>query len=494
MAKAKTTNVANSSDRTVSRDDSSSDSSSIAKPLQQYVVMKQALVDFVLDAEGEIATELEAFSAKQLGRWSNPALSGLSRSELAIDMFVTEGVVNGRSLIEWFIDNSTDLLDADKNDLQRWIASFSGLFVVSHVEEASSPDAPPVYTLMNWLTEKRYRVYPVASEFSELLARMSPGEIVLARLLPVTEDAWTFSGPFTLFGKLGKPKLAVAIGNFRKWFPDSLYGDAPALKEAAWNSVRQQYDDFIEIFGGEQVTLSGYELNKKFQVFQDKTTDRKLAESGLDSAKSLKDLAVEAGVSAEEISEAIGEAGSAEGLAAKTLLESDQSLKMVMPKVSLPDEFRNAKAVSVFVHPRWGQSMLTDYVALAEKLTAADATPETAEALDRSVAKYLEKAQVNAYVWQCIYQAHDEALTASLRRVLNNPAFEFEPDLAGVLAKYGKSQTPQMPDSASVPVHLHNLFQEALQAVGKGAKKKGEGAKKKKGKKKSGFGRAGFGE
>lgn len=483
-----------------------SDRTKWANCTQQYLAVKQDLVDFVLESEGDIATALETFSAAQLSRWSTPNLAGLNRSELAIDMFLTEGLVSDssgklrdRTVIDLFIESSPEIALELQSWLRQWAAAFNGLFVVNSVEPAVElgSDTALHYTLMNWLTEKQYSVWAMSTQSPELLARITPGEIVLARLLPLTgkdklgqgknESEWTFSGPLTLLGKLGKPKLAVAIGNFKKWFPQHLYGDAPELKEAAWESVKQQYTDFVELFGGEQVRLSGHELNKKFQLYQARTSEKQLADAGLDSAKSLAEMATDAGLSKAEVDEAISELGQ-ESAAAKKLMESGRSLKMVMPKVSLPDEFRSAEAVTVFIHPRWGQTLLTDYHRLEAQLLAPEDSPEVIAALDRLVRKYLESEQVNAYVWEQLAMAHAQPLEASLRRVLNRPEFDIDQDLMGAIARYGKPLTPQLPESASVPVHLHNLFQEALQAVGKGGKQKGAG-NKKAAPKKSGFGK-----
>ncbi len=464
--------------------------------IQQYLATKQDLVDFVLEADGNIAIALEAFSAEQLSRWATPNLAGLNRSELAIDMFVTEGLVENRPVIDLFIESHPEMTADLQTWIRRWTVGFNGLFVVRSVEPGTD-EAPAHYKVMNWLTEKPYDVLPVATQSPELLARISPGEIVLARLLPLmgngstgngqSETEWTFSGPLTLLGKLGKPKLAVAIGNFKKWFPQHLYGDAPDLKELAWASVQQQYTDFVELFGGEQVTLSGHELNKKFQQYQASTREKQLAEAGLDSSKSLAEIASDAGVSKAEVDEAIAALGE-ESIAAKKLMESGQSLKMVMPKVSLPDEYRSAEAVTVFLHPRWGQMLLTDYSRLEAQLVADEGADDALALRDRLIRKYLESEQANAYVWEQLTKAHPKAIESSLRRVLNRPEFEIERDLSGALAKYGKPLTPTLPESASVPVHLHNLFQEALQAVGKGTKPK-DGGKKKVAPKKSGFGK-----
>ncbi|MGB3571319.1 MAG: hypothetical protein WBA01_04705 [Phormidesmis sp.] len=449
--------------------------------IQPQIELKRRLIDFAMDAEDEVAIALEAFSAQQLSRWAKPSLSGVDRTELAIDMFATEGkvtyekegVVSQKTVIEAFTEAQSSLSKDEKSWLARWEASFNGLFVVSEAIDRS-------YQLTNWLTQKQYSVRSNREQASEVLNRLGDGEMMIARLMPVSEDEWTFSGPLTLLGKLGKPKLAVAIGNFRQWFPGQLYGDAPELKEAAWESVKQQYADFVDLFGGEKVVVSGYELNKKLQAYQDRSTEQKLADAGLDSSKSIKDLAQDAGVSKAGMTEAVDALGT-EGKVAANLLESQKTLKMVMPKVDLPEDLRRAERVTAFAHPRWGQTFLKDYVRL-EELLAADDEPE---AIDRLVLKHLENERAIAPVWQQLAQDYGQPLEAALRRILGNDAFEIETDLEGAIARYGKALTPTLPDTASVPVHLHNLFQEALKAVGKDAKKQ---SGKKKPKRKSGFG------
>ncbi|WP_121970514.1 hypothetical protein [Leptolyngbya sp. BC1307] len=446
--------------------------------VQQQMALKQKLFDFVLEAEDEVAIALEAFSAQQLSRWAKPSLSGISRTDLAVDMFLTEGQVADQSVIDLFIQSDRELSAASQNWLKQWKKGFSGLFAVCSAK-------PERYVLMNWLTEKLYSVTPNQFQAPTVLSRLSPGEIVIARLLPVTDRAWTFSGPLTLLGKLGEPKLAVAIGNFKQWFPQYLYGDAPELKEAAWDSVKQQHEDFVAFFGAEKLTMPGRELNQKLKVYQEQATESQFAQAGLDSSKSLQTLAEDSGLSAEEIEEAMTALGE-ESKVAKRLLESGRSLKMVMPKVDLPDELRHAESVTVFAHPRWGQTFLTDYSRLKELLARSGAAGEQAEAeetakLDRLVIKHLENEQAIAPVWYHLAKEHGKPLEASLRRILGNPDFDIEQDLDGAIARYGKLLTPQIPESASVPLHLHNLFQSALQTVSKSTAKK-------KAKKKSGFG------
>ncbi len=461
--------------------------------LQNYSALKEQIADFVFDAEDELAVSLEHFSAKQLSRWATPKLVGLDRTELATDMFITEGQVKGQSVIQLFLaDNSTRTIET-QNWLNRWPNSFIGLFEVSAVEEATEKTVNPnaCYRLMNWLTEKGYSVHPNSLQSAEMLKRMQTREIVLAKLVPLTEDEWTFSGSITLLGKLGKPKLAVAIGNFKKWFPEQLYGDAPELKEAAWGSVKQQYDDFINIFGPTPATLPGRELNEKLQSYQQNSTDKQLAEAGIDSNKSFAEIAKAQELSEAEIDEAIAAVGEG-NKAAKALLTSKQSLKMVMPKVELPDNLRQAEAVTVFSHPRWGQSFLPDYRRLESlmSMAAGDRTEDDTAGLRALVLKYLEDEQANAHVWQHIQQNFGDTVEPLVQEFMELPELDIQTDFEKMLAFYGKPLVPTLPESASVPIHLHNLFQEALKKVGKsaGQEKSAKKSAKKTKQKKGGFG------
>ncbi|WP_448601521.1 hypothetical protein [Thermoleptolyngbya sp.] len=427
-----------------------------------------------MDAEDDIAIALERYSADQLRRWSASNLQGISRSDLAIDMFLSEGQVNGQSILDIFAQHISDRSENDRALIQSWKQAFNGLFVVLKVEGDR-------HEVMNWLTEKRYWVTPNQSRSLEDLSRLSPGEIIVTRLWPETPDLWTYSGPLMLLGKLGKPKLAVAIGNFKNWFPNQLYGDALELLEEAWISVERYHQYFVEFFGTNRMTLPGHELDKQLKAYQEDMTQRRFGEAGIDASKSLKELVNEAGFSEEDLAKSAGLLGEESG-AVNHLLDSNQSIKMVMPPISLPEDLRRAEAVTVFVHPRWGQAFLKDYARLTQlfESTAEDAPT----AVDQILQKYLKEDAVNTYVWHCIAEDYPQPLTNALRRCLNRPSFILD-DLDDILASAGKPLTPTLPEIASVPTHLQTLFEEALQDVTRRSSKK---KAKDKSKQKSGFG------
>lgn len=447
----------------------------VNQPPQQSKQLKQLVKAFLLDADGDLATALERYSADQLGHWSATNLQGINRSELAIDMFLTEGQVNNQSVIDIFLKQQPNLSQTDQALVQSWSQTFNGLFSVFEVSENR-------YGLMNWLTEKRYWVEANGLQSSEELARLAPGEIVMTRLSPNGSDTWTFSGPLMLLGKLGKPKLAVAIGNFKTWFPNYLYGDAPELLAEAWESVERYHYDFVGFFGSDRLTLSGYELNKQLKEYQDIITQRRLAEAGIDGTKSIKELVNEAGISEAEVADSV-EAFGQDKTVVSHLLKQDKAIKMVMPTINLPEDLRRAEAVTVLVHPRWGQTFLTDYVRLTQLCESTDS--DALSKLDQKVQAYLKNNQVNTYVWHCLVNDNPTPMLSSLGRCLNHPDLTIA-ELDEVLAQAGKPLEPTLPEIASVPLHLQTLFQDALQEVEQSSSKKKSKSKRRQ---KTGFAR-----
>jgi hypothetical protein len=62
---------------------------------------------------------------------------------------------------------------------------------------------------------------------------------------------------------------------------------------------------------------------------------------------------------------------------------------------------------------------------------------------------------------------------------LERPDFKIEHDLEALLQEHNKPLEPELPEIASVPIHLHELFQEAMAEVNK-SKSKGKGKTKEK--------------
>ncbi|MFP4007390.1 MAG: hypothetical protein ACLFV6_05190 [Spirulinaceae cyanobacterium] len=430
--------------------------------------LRNDLIDFVYDAEGEIAIALETYAAENA-----PTTQGKfdkSLYNLTVDSFATTGKVGEKSVIELYLAETPQLSAGDRELVQSWQKSFLGLFEVLKIEQ-------DIATLMNWLTTKTYSVSLAESSDDPNIDRLQPGEIVLARIAPLNANLWLFFGDFVIKGKLGKPKLAVVIGEFKDNYPHALYSDAPDLLEKAWQSVAEYHEEFVNHFGRDRLTISGYELNKEISKLYQQISQKRLDQAGIDRSKSLKEMAAEAGTDTEEIKAAAIEEGAEASLVEKAL-ENKSVGEMVTPKIDLPPDIKNAEQVTSFSHPRWGQMFLPSYPRL-EHYLASEAEEDIPKA-EKLLRQYLDEAKYNTYVWQQLKADYPKLLEARLQSLLEKPDFDIEKDFETLLRNHHKPQQPRLPESASVPKHLDDLFKSAIAQVQK-SKSKGKKKKKNKG-------------
>ena len=442
--------------------------------VEKAIKLKQSLVDFVYDAEGEMAVALETYAAEH----SKKNSYGIKQKNLTVDSFIIEGKIRDKTPLDIFLEQSTDLSQSDRSTLQRWHNSFIGLFEVKKIEShAKTTGKLNRFELMNWLTAKHYLVYTHAQISAKETDRWKPGEIILTRIAPINDREWFFFSDRIIKGRLSQPKLAVAVGEFKDNYPNSLYADAPELLEQAWESVVQYHQEFVDYFGSDRVTLPGYKLNQKIGELQKIMNQKRFAEAGIDDSKSLSEILQESGRDETEFTEAAAELG-ADTQELTNIISSKKKLSMIIPKIDLPPEIKKAESVTVFSHPRWGQIFLPTYTKFTEMLNTE--TEEDRESSLLFVRKYLEEPSANYYVWQQLKQEYPQALEKLLQIYCDRPDFDLETDLANLLQKYNKPSTPQLPEIASVPIHLNNLFEAALEQVQK-SKSKTKKKKKKKG-------------
>jgi hypothetical protein len=401
--------------------------------------LKQALVDFVLDAEGDLATALESYSAFQLAQVAQSPAQNLMPYEGVVESFLIAGRVGDQTPLDLFLAQASQLTERDRQIMQQWHRSFPGIFAVVQVLSNG-------LELMNWLTAKHYQVRFIDH-------KLTPGEILLTFITPVTEQQWICSKPL-LLGKLGKPKLAVAIGNFKQCYGNYLYSDAPDLLAEAWRSVERYHQDFVDFFGTDELTLPGYQWTKQLTAFQEFLTQRQLEAAGIDSSKTLQQLAEEAGLPDDELAEI-------EQVA--PLSDRSSPNKMVAPQVELPGALKKAENVTALTHPRWGQSFFSTYWQLKTLLEAPQLSPNAETLIQQS----LNDPHIHAQIWHRLAQQYPQSLEQALRVGLSRPNFQLKADLDPLLQELNKPLEPLLPEIASVPLHLHELFQQALLEVSK---------------------------
>lgn len=426
----------------------------------------QELSDFILEADGDVAVYLEEFSSLHLSRLSKSQYQGNQDNQMVLSMFASESRIKNKTPIELFIENQNNLSTTDINLLINWQKSFVGLFSVKE-------NSPTGLHLTNTMTDKDYHIKIKNSHEQQQLSRVKPGEILLTRISPLDDKNWIFSGPLTLMGRLGKPKLAVAIGNFKQNYPSHLYGDAPELLKEAWLSVEYYHQQFINFFEYDEITLTGRELEIKLSEFQEVLVNSRLASAGIDNSESLQKIIDESDIDRGEIIES-AETIDVDAQKVTNLLDNQVTSKMVTPKIDLPQEILKAPKVTVISHPRWGQIFLTDYEKLKSNFENSDFQSNPGQ--EKIIKDYLKKPEVSAYIFFRLREKYSPQLEKVLQNVLQTPNFSLINDLNQVLEKYNKILSPELPEIASVPIHLNNLFEEALLEVNskKQSKRKGK--------------------
>ncbi len=383
--------------------------------LERTRQLKEALIDFVLEAEGDLARALEIDAASH----AKNQPTDINQRDLTVESFALEGKVSDETPLDFFLASQPDLSESDRALLQSWRRSFIGLFEIAQI-------LPDGFELTNWLTAKRYTVKPNHPAQVEKLARLKVGEILLTRIAPVSDNDWTIFGAFTAMGKLGKPKLAVAIGNFKQNYKPYLYSDAPDLLELSWQSVAEYHREFVDFFGSDRVTLPGYELNRKLATFREAMLERRLAAAGIDKSKSLEEITEESGVEREDIVAAAEELG-ADSKEVEGLFNASSKSPLPLPKFELPDTLKKAEAVTAFSHPRWGQMFLPTYTKFLEILEAEDW--QSILDADKLVRHYLEDSTINFFIWQQFAEQYPTQLEKILQVILERPDFSLKPDL-----------------------------------------------------------------
>jgi hypothetical protein len=427
------------------------------------------IINFIQTAEGSVATALETFTAKQLIK--HPQLDAGQR-KLLTHRFAIEGKIAKQTPLELFLASRSDLTPQDRQLVESWHRSFVGLFAVVEIY-------PNGLEVMNWLTAKHYRIQFADAESQIAMTRLKVGDVMITQINPIEGIDWAILSPWIALGRLGKPKLAVAVGVFRQNYPHYLYSDAPETLAAAWESVAVYHDRFVEFFGSDEVTLTGKQLQVRIEDFQTWLVDKNLESAGIDKSKSLAELATDAGVGADDLQALTTTLGLTDASTAKG--QTAAIGKMVPPNVELPPQLKHATAVTALSHPYWGQMFLPNYVQMRDLLATATTQP-LAPAQISSLQKALADPQMNAFVWRRLAGEFPQQLETAIGQLPERSGFKLSTDLDAILTNFNKYLAPDLPDLASVPIHLHNLFQSAVLEVSK------EKAKSKSQPKKTGFG------
>jgi hypothetical protein len=142
---------------------------------------------------------------------------------------------------------------------------------------------------------------------------------------------------------------------------------------------------------------------------------------------------------------------------------------MATPQVDLADHLKKAETLTMFTHPRWGQIFLPTYHQLKNLLETDDW--QDIKNAEKLVIQSLEDAEINAYIWKHLANKYPIKLETAIQTALERPHFDLGQDFDKLLQEFNKPLDPELPETASVPMHLHTLFQDAVKEVHKSQSK-----------------------
>jgi hypothetical protein len=341
------------------------------------------------DYSGELKRQLVAFAeSARFDRWREPELAraadasdgaaprkGSSRWVSAMDDFImTFRFADGTGVIDRFLAaRGKDLRKSGRRMLESWRDPVDGIFELRGRTSDSG-------TLFNLLDELEYRVYSSA-DFAGIGA---DGDFILARLVPLTADAWLVSGAMSPFPRAHARVVAELALEWLASRPLLAFRN-PEKARLGWELMRAERDEFVEFFGSDQVIIPAGEAESRINEYYRARQEKALARRSPD--KPLPE--VTAGVD--------------------------------RPYFAIPESLRGLATIGAAYDETDGMSLLPDLGLLEELFTRPElaADPRYADAL----VGYLDSGSVYPGPLRRLAAAHPGTVDEVYRTVLSKPGF-----------------------------------------------------------------------
>ena len=339
--------------------------------------LKRELVAFARSARFDRYREEELRKAAAEGE--DPPAPGSDRWVQAMDDFVmTFRFPDGTGVIDRFLASSgTDLRKADRRLLEGWRDPVDGVFELRARSDRE-------ITLFNLIDELEYRAYAQSSVMRVLV---DPGDFVLARLVPLTPDAWSVSGSLTPFPREHARVVAELALDWLRAHPRLAFRN-PEKLERGWELMREDRDQFAEFFGGDQVVLPPSQALDQLNAYYRTRQEQAVAEQFPDG-------------------------------------NVPDSVNTSEPFFTLPEEQLQAMGtIGVIYDETDGMSLLPELGMLEELF--ADPSLADREGYKEALLGYLDSESIYPGPLLRLAAAHPDTVDDVYRTVLKKPAFTWE--------------------------------------------------------------------
>ena len=229
-----------------------------AETLARIGDIKVALVDY--SRRPEFRQEAEDALIEQYGPdWESR--KDLDWTDLTDKLVLERPLADGKSIARQFVENYSGIMSDDVSRLiLGWHDVIHGLFEI----EGHTGDRLDMLNLVN---ERRYRVYATAPQ---ALTRVAVGDFLMARIVPAGRFH-LFSGSVRIYNwdrsRRNRTAMYRAAIDMQMQFPNLAFRDNEVKLRKSRETVREQHEVFMEVFGSDEIVAPGVELEEKYRQF-----------------------------------------------------------------------------------------------------------------------------------------------------------------------------------------------------------------------------------
>lgn len=240
--------------------------------------IKAALIDF--SRRSEFEEDFEAALEERLGIRKQPEQED---EWIAFqDWFVLQCQLDsGATVIDRFIEQHQEVISNDVRQLVTdWKQVIEGLFEIK-------ANTGRYLDLKNLINEREYQVYPTVDMDN---FEVNAGDFIVTRIVPA-QGFHIFSGAASVFESDGSDEQRVEMYktavDIQMKHPERAFQDNEEKLRKSLQAVREQYEDFINYFGTDEVFGTGKEVMQKYRNFFDyRIFEKKNPKTGLAPAQS----------------------------------------------------------------------------------------------------------------------------------------------------------------------------------------------------------------
>jgi hypothetical protein len=179
-------------------------------------------------------------------------------TDLIDKLLLERPLADGKSIARQFVEHHTGIMSEDMRRLVLgWHDVIQGFFEI----EGHTGDRLDIFNLIN---ERRYRAYATAPQ---AMAGVALGDFLMARIVPAGHFH-LFSGSAGIYKWDGSRRHRAAV-DMQMQFPNLAFRDNEEKLMKSRETVREQHEAFVEVFGSDEIVAPGVELEEKYRQFVD---------------------------------------------------------------------------------------------------------------------------------------------------------------------------------------------------------------------------------